>query len=234
MKRLFITLCAGLLLAACQPASRPVSTKTDTQAMDWPAFDYSAATRNEGEVFKLGPDSRIDVLVRRDGPLARFGHDHVVTILSAEGLLLLASPLSESRADLRFPVSQMQVDDAARRMFYRLDTQPDADTIAATRSNMLDKVLHAEDWPEISLAFSGLQAENGYYSADLAIDVGGSRYRSRETFSMTRSADQLVIKGETTLLQSELGLEPFSALGGGLRVADRLEIHFNLKAGMRP
>ena len=31
------------------------------------------------------------------------------------------------------------------------------------------------------------------------------------------------------LRQTALGLQPFSALGGGLRVADQMEIHFQLE-----
>jgi hypothetical protein len=35
------------------------------------------------------------------------------------------------------------------------------------------------------------------------------------------------------LRQTELGLQPFAALGGGMRVADPLEIHFRLQGTPR-
>jgi len=226
-------LLVSLLLMSCQTQTRQGGEESTVDAGAWPEFDYSMRARDGFEVYSLDPESRIDVLVRRDGPLARFGHDHVVSITLAEGFLFLARPLSGSRADLRFDVAQMEVDDAALRAFYQLETQPDDDDIEATRANMLSKVLYADQWPGIFLSLSGFRTEAESFSADLVITVGENLYRSRENFHLSRSGQGVTVSGQTTLKQTDLGLEPFSTLGGGLRVADTLEVYFSIQGNLQ-
>lgn len=66
------------------------------------------------------------------------------------------------------------------------------------------------------------------YSATVTISVKNSRLTRREAFQLNLEDEQVLIKGTMTLRQTELGLEPFSVLGGGLKVADQLEMHFSL------
>ena len=221
-----------LILAACQPATRQAEeTEPGQHRQSWPEFNYPDAAGGEGMVYRLeAAGSHIDIVARRDGPMARFGHDHVITVQAAQGFLLINDAVETSRADLRFDTRLLQVDDAEKRAVYELDTEPDEEAVAATRRNMLEKVLRADQWPEIRLSLSEFRREETGYSAKLDIQAGGGSYVSRQRFAMSRSADGLIISGQTELLQSDLGLEPFSVLGGGLRVADALEIFFRLRA----
>ena len=88
--------------------------------------------------------SLVVIEVRRGGSLARLGHDHVVASHDVAGNI---AP-DEGRADFYCPprhadawTSRSCVPSAG------FDTQPDADDIAGTRRNMLQKVLRRRSVP---------------------------------------------------------------------------------------
>jgi len=224
-----------VLLSACQPQPQPQqqleSPRSAEAATDWPGHDYAAAAAAGSDVFLLDAQAtRIDVVVRRDGPLARFGHDHVVTIQEPEGFLQLDQRGLASRADLRFRLDQLAVDSAAARVRYALDTNPSEADIAGTRKNLMEHVLDTGRWPWMTLGMGALERQQDHYSALVTLAINGSEYSSRQPFRLHREADRATVEGFFVIRQTELGIEPFSALGGGLRVADSLEVHFLIKA----
>ena len=81
----------------------------------------------------------------------------------------------------------------------------------------------------MTVSLSAFSRQGEHWSADVVIDINGQRYSSRQPFRMRLVKAVLVVEGTLVLRQSELGVQPFSALGGGLRVADPLEIHFRLQ-----
>lgn len=223
------------LLCACQPQPQNQPEPPDQQvaAVGWPGHDYQAAAAGF-DVFLLDPQAtRIDVVVRRDGPLARFGHDHVVTVRDPEGFLQLDRTGQRSRADLRFPLERLAVDSAAARERYALDTNPSETDIAATRKNLIEHVLDADQWPWMTLGMTAFERQQDHYSAIVTIAMNGSEFSSRQPFRLRREAGRATVEGSLVIRQTELGIEPFSALGGGLRVADPLEIHFLIEADRR-
>lgn len=220
------------LLCACQPQPQPAETTAPEAALsEWPGFDYTSAAAASGAVFVLDPRAtQIDIVVRRDGPLARFGHDHVVTVRDPEGLLLFDETGPDSRAALRFRLDNLVVDSAEARARHELDTDPDAADIEGTRKNLLEHVLDAGQWPWATLGLTGFERQEDHYSAMLTVAISGSSYTGRQPFHVHRAVDRVRVDGLIILRQTELGIEPFSALGGGLRVADPLEIHFRIEA----
>lgn len=229
---------ALLVLAGCQPQPMPESTAAmaSGEGARWPEFDYERAKAAGGRSFELVADhSRIDIVVRRDGPLRRFGHDHAVTVRDPSGFLMLdAARWERSRADLRFPADRLQVDEAQARARHGLDTEPDDEAIEATRSNLATKVLETSEWPDIYLELSEFSAKGGETAALAVITLRGQRFEKQVSFELTDNDSDVVVSGSLVLLQSELGIEPFSALGGGLRVADPLEIHYVLTGALLP
>lgn len=230
MVALILTLAGG----ACQP--RPAAAPelgAQPSVRPWPPYDYSAAV-DRTSVYRLDPEStQIDVLVRPDGPLARFGHDHVIVVRDAEGFLLLAEPEGGSRADLRFAVGRLGVDEPEARRRHGLDAGPDPADVAGTRDNLFQHVLDAEAWPWVTVSLSAFSRVDEHWSAEVAIDINGKTYRARQPFRLRFDAALPVVEGYLVLRQTELGLQPFAALGGGLRVADPLEIHFRLQGAPR-
>lgn len=205
-----------------------------TTAQAWPPYDYAAATAAGMPVFVLDPErTQIDVVVRRDGPLARFGHDHVISLLDPEGYLLLAETEDGSRADLRSAVERLQIDAADARQRHGLDAGPDAAAIEGTRDNLMHYVLEPVQWPWVTVALQDFSRQGEHWSADVVIEINGQRHGSRQPFTLQRDKDDVAIEGFVVLRQTELGLQPFAALGGGLRVADPMEVHFQLYASRR-
>jgi hypothetical protein len=232
MFRTPLLLLLSALLCACQPQPQPADTLAPAAApSEWPGFDYADSDTASGTVFVLDPlVTRIDVVVRRDGPLARFGHDHVVTVGEPDGFLLFDDTGPDSRAALRFRLDNLVVDSAAARARHELDTDPDAADIERTRENLLEHVLDAGQWPWATLGLTGFERQEDHYSAMLTVAISGSAYSGRQPFRLHRAGERVRVDGFFILRQTELGIEPFSALGGGLRVADPLEIHFRIEA----
>lgn len=185
-------------------------------------------------VFLLDPErTQIDIVVRRDGPLARFGHDHVISVLDAQGYLLLAAAEDETRADLRFAVERLQIDATDARQRHGLDAGPDAAAIDGTRDNLMQSVLDPVRWPWATVSLQAFSRQGDHWSADVVIDINGQRSSSRQPFKLQREKEMVTVEGFVVLRQTDIGLQPFAALGGGLRVADPIEVHFYLYGAER-
>lgn len=222
------------LMSACQPQPQQQVESPRLPAADWPGHDYAAAAAAGADVFLLDPHAtQVDIVVRRDGPLARFGHDHVVSVQEPEGFLQLDRRGLGSRADLRFRLDQLEVDSAAARSRYALETNPSDADIAGTRKNLMEHVLNIDRWPWMTLTMTAFERQQDHYSAIVTFAINGSQYDSRQPFSLRQVAGRAAVEGFFVIRQTELGIEPFSALGGGLRVADTLEIHFLIEADKR-
>lgn len=221
----------GAWVGGCQapPDARTApETPSAADADAWPNFDYGNPALGHPGYRLDAAGSSLDIVVRREGPLARFGHDHVVSAPALEGFLLLDETGAGSRADLRFRLDDLAIDTAEAREKYRLETVPDEKAIDGTRSNLMEHVVDARQWPFVTVRFDDFSAQQDYYSAMVTVTINGSRSGSRQPFRLQASDETVRVEGSLILRQTDLGLEPFSALGGGLRVADPLEIHFRL------
>lgn len=220
---------AGLLLSGCGTGPEPQPGPAAPSEQAWPEFDYADSAPAHA-VYRIDPDaSRVEVIVRRDGPLARFGHDHVVVVRALEGYLLWDQAGAGSRADLRFPASKLEVDPPEARARYGLDTDPDADAIAGTAENLQVRVLDSGEWPWLELALRDIRPVDEGWEAQGLVTVRGSASAGAWRFAMSREEDRVTVRGRQELRQTELGLTPFAVMGGGLRVADSLEIHYQLQ-----
>lgn len=224
-----------LAVAACAP-QRPavVTPATATPApdaaglpADFPFAYYRAAMHAGARVYRLDPaQSRIVIVVRRGGPLARLGHDHVI---SSRDLAGYVAP-DAGRADLAVPVAHLVVDDGALREARGLDTQPSAADIAGTRANMLDKVLEAalHPWVRASVVAADLAAQPARLT--LALSLHGETRELPVTAELDDDDETLALVAGFELLQSDFGIAPFAVLGGALKVEDRVAIEVELKA----
>lgn len=188
-------------------------------------------------VYRLDTErSRIDVLARSDGPLARFGHDHAVVVAAPEGYLLLAegpgAPMPQ-HAELRFDLRSLEVDPPDARERHGLDSQMSDADVQGTRRNLMEKVLEPGDAPWVTLALDDFRIEGEHASAIVAITLQGQRFSQRQPFRMQIDEGQVTVEGNFVLRHSDLGLTPYTAFGGSLRVADPMEIHFSL-VGTQP
>lgn len=213
-----------LMLAACQQPEKPDTT---TALPPFPADIYLEAHARAESVFEVDrSNSEATILVRREGALARLGHDHAIVARPLEGYVLIAGDSGQSRADLRVYAVDLQVDPPQARQALGLDTQPSPEDIQGTRKNMLSKVLDAGNWPEIRIALRGLEPAGENSVLQSSISIRGVTRSQSIPVQIQQSADGLESRGRLTIRQTDFGIEPLSALGGGLRVGDEVQVEF--------
>ncbi|WP_229207030.1 YceI family protein [Duganella sp. Root336D2] len=172
----------------------------------------------------VGGDSLVAITVRRGGPLARMGHDHVVATRQLEGFV----DLDQGRTELRFRLDQLTVDEAALRKEAGLDTQPSLDAIDGTRRNMFSKVLQAQahPWVLVRAAFEAgtkdrLRAE---------VTLHGVTREYKVPLHLREEGATVLASGTFTVKQTDFGITPFAVFGGALAVKDELELRFAISA----
>ncbi len=221
-------LAAALLLSGCRPAPGPMAGPVARSPTSLPVAEYDRLAAEGGTVYRLDPGaSRIDVVVRREGPLARFGHDHVIVVEAPEGLA--AATPGSARADVVFCLDTLAVDPAAARARHGLTSEPDAEDIAGTRRNMLETTLAADTWPVARIAARLAPSLEEAREVALEVDLHGQRLRQTVPVHVERDGEGLTVRSRFDLSQRAFGIEPYSALGGGLRVADALTVDATLR-----
>jgi YceI-like protein len=222
----FVAFLAAAAVVACVPQEmRPTSAGPTDAALDGLKRQYGGLAESGEPVFEVDTSRSIVIIeVRRAGTLANLGHDHVVASHDLRGYI---AP-REGRADVYMAVAELSVDDPALRKAAGFETEPSAADIAGTRSNMLTRVLHADEHPFVVARVTGLHAETTPRSVTLTLN-GVSRVHDVQA-AIAVTDREVRVKGNTEILQTEFGIRPFSILGGALQVADALTVRFDILA----
>ena len=218
----------ALFMAAC--AAPPLHQPVPPPAAGTPAATTGLQALPAGTFHIDGSRSEIRVLVYRAGPFARFGHNHVLVNRTLSGML---EAQHEPNLWLVVPASGFVVDDAEARRAAGEDFPPDVpeDAKAGTRHNLLSEaVLNAAAFPDITISASGLLHTAEGWTATLFIRVVGHESSRQVPFTVTRHDAALAVSGALDIKQTELGLTPYSLMGGALQVQDGLHIEFTLVA----
>jgi len=219
------------LLSACQTA--PTTGAVAPATAPLPALPVPGAVH-----YVVDADhSDLRFLVYRAGPLASFGHNHVIQAKQMSGDVYLASDLRSSGFTLTLPVSGFDVDAPEARAVEGPDfaKQPAAADIDGTRKNMLGPgLLDAEHYPEVHIRSVKLLGPDWGPDATVRIELHGASRDLTVPIAVARAGDSLTVTGGFDLRQSDFGLTPFSILGGGLQVADTLHVRFHLVAQKAP
>lgn len=213
-----------LLLSACsQPPSTIDTTAAQTQRK------HAHAT-----VYDVDPQqSSMRLKVYRDGPLARFGHNHVIAVAGLSGRVYREKDLPRSDFDLSIPTLQLMVDRPVDRAQAGADFPGELPpfAVAGTRENMLGpKLLAAEQYPEIKLESVALRGELPNMLFTVKVVVRGIESQLLVPAHIEISDAVIVADGSFVLSQAQLGLNPYSVLGGGLRVRDNIDVDYHLMA----
>ncbi|WP_237063722.1 YceI family protein [Microbulbifer zhoushanensis] len=178
--------------------------------------------------------------VYRSGPLGRLGHNHVIAAHGLSGQVDLA-PDGSARFNLAFPVSRLEVDNPVLRRRYGpdFDSGLSARDRAATRANMLGPaLLNSARFGQIRLSGSAsIPTGRGPHQLTIPADItiAGRRVRVLVPATVQRTGRGLRARGNFSLTHRQLGLRPFSAAMGALRVAERIDFTFDIQAqGPRP
>jgi hypothetical protein len=186
-------------------------------------------------------ESSLVVLVYRAGPLAALGHNHVISCSCLSGTIYLPRNPMHASFDLRLAVTHFTVDDPALRAAeHSPDFPPDVAPSArqGTRHNMLGGAqLNAARYPDIELRSAGLRPAPHGSGADIAAQVlvrlDGEWHSVVVPMRYRIHGGRIIASGDFPLKQTDLGLTPFSALGGGLQVRDEMKVRLMLTATRR-
>jgi len=162
--------------------------------------------------------------------MARLGHDHVIASQDVQGYIALDKTSGQCRADLFVPLSMLIVDDLELRAEAGLDTTPSPEDIAGTKNNMLLS-LEAADFPFTQLSSKDC---SGGLSGDKAAVIftlhGVNQQRDLQINLQLIDNKQLLISGEFSIRQTDFGIEPFSIMGGLIKVEDNVDLNYRLTA----
>ncbi|MEO0346287.1 MAG: YceI family protein [Pseudomonadota bacterium] len=220
----FLAGCAAVGESTAPPATATEVAPDVTLRTREPAADAVRFT-------VVSASSQIRLLTFREGPMARLGHNHVITTTALTGTAWLTDDVGEALVRIVVPANGLAVDDADARAEEGegfAESVPE-DDITATRDNMLgDALLRATDYPFI-------RATCGDYTAvaqtiDCELEVAGNTAMVTMPVEIVREERVVTARGEVTLTHTQLGLEPYSAAGGAIRVADGITLRFTIVA----
>ena len=225
-------LLALLSLSHCATSPPPQVSKPPA-AVTAPAISAAAAKNYQIDTER----SLLQILVYRGGKLAALGHNHVVASHDLTGSMMRADPLAGTRFDIRLPVASLTVDEPELRRQAGEDFQTEVPQSArdGTRRNLLSgAVLDAEHFADIRLrAVDAEDLQNGRFDVGVDVEIKGQIHRLRVPVQLQVSANELSASGELTVLQSDLGLTPFTALLGALTVENQMRVRFRVVAKER-
>lgn len=224
-------LAVGWLLAACTP--RPAERITVPEEAGLPPF----VPPSEARIYDVDAgSSEVTVLVRRAGPLARLGHNHVVRPRQITGRAWLGQDPGRSGFDLRFPVADFVVDEPEARAGVGADFLGEVPPEAreGTYRNMLrPEVLDAAGHPQVIVRCSGLAGTWEQPVAHASVTLRAVTRELAIPLRLERGGRTLVAQGVLGIRQSDFGITPFSVVGGAIQVADEVEIRFAIRAVAR-
>lgn len=177
--------------------------------------------------------SQIRIRVYRAGPLAGVGHNHVITSSDIHGRIYVHPRLAASGFRLTVPVTSLKVDPPGARAQEGKGFQSKLDPAdrRGTRKHMLGaSVLDAKKYPTITLRSIAVAGPPWYPRITVRVTLHGHRRDYVVPTAIERQGHRLVATGGLHLKQTRFGIRPYSVLGGGLRVADRIAIAFRLVA----
>lgn len=220
-----VAVLASLGLSACQ-------SQTATQPTTIPT-PLSASAPINGKPYVLDAQaSEIRLLVYRDGPMARLGHNHVMSG-KVQGEISVGNNTAESSFHLQIPVTSFEVDLPEQRAEEgaEFSTLPSEPARKGTRNNMLGlNVLDAEHHPEIRIDSVALSGPRWNPDVTARITLRGKTSEVKFPAAIIEQGDTLTVVATFRLLQTSMGLEPYSILGGAVRVRDAIDVRIRLQA----
>jgi hypothetical protein len=175
--------------------------------------------------------SWLRVLVYRGGLLRGFGHNHVVSHHGIEGTILVGQDPLQSELSLEFAVGDLAVDKPEQRSLAGPDFpgRIREKDIAGTRRNLLGKkLLQEEQYPSIRIRSHGITGNMPEIGVEATVTVRGEEFTIVFPAQVDMSGDSIVASGQLELSHRDLGLKPFKAVLGTLRVRDMLILQYEI------
>lgn len=177
--------------------------------------------------------SWIRVLVYRAGLMSALGHNHVIESHDISGSVTSSGQLTDTSVDIIFAVESLVVDDAELRDLEGEDFpgRISGKDIDGTRNNMLGrKLLDAANHPVVRIKSTDIDGKLDSLTVTADVTIAGQTNPIMFSASANSSVDQVVISGDAQISHKDLGLKPFSAALGTLKVRQDMIVRFEITA----
>jgi polyisoprenoid-binding protein YceI len=183
--------------------------------------------------YEIDPaQTKVTVLVRRAGALARLGHNHAIVSGEERGVIWIGSTLQASGFEIHVPVRSFDVDDPDARAAAGPEfpgAVPD-DARSGTAANMLRaEVLDAEHYPEIVVRADGAAGTWQQAVVHATVRVKDMPREYDVPVALSVSDGIVEASGAFQIRQTDFGITPFSVAGGAVQVADPVDIRFSIR-----
>ncbi|HEX6259748.1 MAG TPA: YceI family protein [Woeseiaceae bacterium] len=186
------------------------------------------------EQFRIVPgESELRVLVFRSGSLARLAHNHVISSTALSGTLTAGDTAAGSSLDIHLPVDSLVVDDARVRAEEgrAFSAEVSEKDVHGTRRNMLGpRLLQAGEFDSIRVSSTSISGDFPDLKIEADIMIRGARHVVELPAIVERYDDRIVATGSADVAHSELGLSPFTAALGTMRVGDQMTFKYRVVA----
>ncbi len=91
------------------------------------------------------------------------------------------------------------------------------------RDNAL-ATLKAAQHPDVTFSSTSIRTTPGGYALDGNLSIAGTTRPATVEVSVTDSGERWTVTGGAPVVQSEYGVKPYSAMMGGLKVRDRVDV----------
>lgn len=217
------------LAAGCAPVPAPRPSAPPEALTPLPPLPLGEATR-----FRVSSErSEVRILVFRGGPLARYGHSHVILAGQVEGQVYVGKSLRDSGLRLVLPVAHLIVDPPHARAEEgpEFATQPSPQAVEATQANMLGPAtLDRDRFPEITVRSVQITGTDSAALATVRVTLHGVSEDVTAPITVERDGARLTVTGALEIRLTDFGITPFSVLGGGLQVQDLIKVRFRIVA----
>ena len=190
--------------------------------------------RSDPSAYRLDAESSdIRILIHRAGALSWLGHSHVISVGQLDGTVYVHPDLAQSRFELVIPVQGLVVDNPLLRDEEgdEFSAELSAHDIDRTRRNMLGKrVLNAGQYPIVKLTGAGNWGDGAEFMLKLSIELLGNTVELQVPTTLRLDGDVLEVTGSLRLSHSDLGMRPFTAMLGALRVGNDIDFKYRIRA----
>jgi len=195
--------------------------------------DRAGATEPAGE-YRIQPGaSELRVFVYRGGLFSALGHNHVISSTQLTGSVRIGPVPEMTRLEIALPLESLAVDLPGQRREAGGDFagELDENQRAGTRRNMLGpELLDAASHPYLRLSGEGIRVTPDGLLVTVLLEIAGRQSELELPAAYRVNNDMLIATGASSVLHSDLGLEPFRVAFGTLRVRDRIEFSYRIVA----
>jgi polyisoprenoid-binding protein YceI len=194
----------------------------------------TGAVPHVGPLYTVAPDqSLLTLLVFRGGALAKAGHNHVIASHSMTGMAWVPADPERASFEVHVPVGDLTVDEPKLRALEGTQFAAEVPDSAreGTKKNMLSEpMLDGAHFPEVVLRSQAMERGAEGLLTQVSVSIRGQTRTIAVPMRYEVKANEVRAQGQFTLKQTDLGLTPFSLLGGALRVEDEMTVKFSVVA----